>query len=859
MKVPLSWIKDFVKITLSPEEIARKLTFAGLEVEEIEYIGAAMPNNAAHDMHSSAKQEFKVSGFSWDREKIVVAQILEVMPHPNADRLTLLRLDWGGAKEETVLTGAPNIFDLKGTGALAKPIKVAYAKEGATLYDGHQEGQVLMTLKRAKIRGVESYSMVCSEKELGISEEHEGIIILDDDAPVGMSLADTIGDVIFTVKINPNMARNANVYGVAREIAALTNQKLKAMPLDVIQNGATLKGRLNIEIKESELNPRFTAMLIRDVKIAPSPYWMQRRLRLAGMRPINNIVDITNYVMLETGQPLHAFDYDVLVKRANGKTPTIITRLPKKDERLLTLDNMDRKLDPFTILVTDTAGALSIGGVMGGGESEVSKESKNILLEAAAWNFINIRRTVKAQSLESSQAGYRFSRGVHPAMAERGCKRAAEMMRTLARGVVAKGFVDVYPRKPKTIKVDIGEADVKRLLGIRIPLTRIVKILESLEFMCEPIRNKREAEVRVTVPDHRMDVGEGVIGQADLIEDIARVYGYENIPETQITDTTPPQRTNTELEVENRAKDILVSVGLQEIVSYRLTTPEREAMLKMKDDRGYVTLQNPIASDRTVMRHSVLSSVFESVASNVRFTDRVAIFEAGKVYMPHEKNPLPDEPRRIAIALTGPRDPEGWQKADRSAMDFYDLKGVVMALADGLHLPNVSVSPIEHPTFRPGRTAQLLINGDAVGVFGEVHPLVSQSFLKAGGYTGEAASLLAADLDLEMITARVPFGHPSLSISRFPPVVEDIALIVDESVAAAQVQALILESGGAVLASVNLFDLYRGDQIGSGKKSLAYRLTYQLEDRTLTDTDVAKVREKIVKRARDMVGAVLRG
>ena len=286
MRVPLSWLKDYVDIRLSPEDLARTLTFAGLEVEEIEYVGLPMPR------HTAGRQQFKTSGIEWDREKIVVAQVLEVRPHPNADRLTLLRLDWGGPTEEIVLTGAPNLFPYKGQGPLPRPIKVAYAREGAVLFDGHKPGRELMTLKRARIRGVDSYSMVCSEKELGLSDEHEGIIFLDEAAPVGMPLADYIGDAVFTVKINPNMARAANVLGVAREVAALTGQALKPPSWEVVQTGEPVAGKVAIEIREPDLNPRFTAMLIRDVQIGPSPYWMQRRLRLSGMRPISNIVDI---------------------------------------------------------------------------------------------------------------------------------------------------------------------------------------------------------------------------------------------------------------------------------------------------------------------------------------------------------------------------------------------------------------------------------------------------------------------------------------------------------------------------------------------------------------------------------------
>ena len=442
MKLPISWLKDFIDLDgLSVEDIARKLTLAGLEVDGIQYVGLPMP---VYD--EGEKHEFKTSGIAWDKDKIVVAEVYEVKPHPNADRLTLLDL-FDGQQQQVVLTGAPNIFHLKGAGKLSKPIKVAYAKEGATLYDGHADGLVLTTLKRAKIRGVELYSMVCSEKELGITEEHEGIIILDDDAPVGMPLADYMGDAVLDISILPNMARNANVIGVARELAALTRRELKKPTVKFKTDGESIEELVSIEITNPELNSRFVLGLIRNVEIKPSPYQIQRRLKLAGMRPINNIVDATNYAMLELGEPLHAFDYDVLKERAGKKNIKIITRPAKDGEKLVTLDNVERTLSSLNVLVCDERGPLSLAGVMGGLESEVydlskeildakgveikdgeipqgkvsirSRSTANILLEGAAWNFINIRRTAKQHNLPS-EASFRFSRGVHPALAETG-------------------------------------------------------------------------------------------------------------------------------------------------------------------------------------------------------------------------------------------------------------------------------------------------------------------------------------------------------------------------------------------------------------------------------------------------------
>ena len=357
MKLPLSWLKDFVEIDLSVEEVASKLTLAGLEVEEIQYVGLKMP-----DLSSGKKHEFKSTGLEWSEDKLVVAAITEVMPHPDADRLVLCRLT-DGNQEQVVLTGAPNLYEFKGKGILPVPLKVAYAREGSIIYDGHADGQVLTKLKKTKIRGVESSSMVCSEKELGISDEHEGVIILDDDAPVGTPLANYMGDAVFSIDILPNMARNVNVFGVARELAALTGKNLKKPDLNLETTGESLLGKVQIVIKEPDLNPRFVLGLIRDVRIKPSPYLVQRRLRLSGIRPINCIVDATNYAMVEMGEPLHAFDYDVLKERAGGKTVTILTRTANPGEKLRTLDDVERNLQTNQVLVCDDRGSLSIAGV----------------------------------------------------------------------------------------------------------------------------------------------------------------------------------------------------------------------------------------------------------------------------------------------------------------------------------------------------------------------------------------------------------------------------------------------------------------------------------------------------------------
>ena len=463
MKITIGWLADFIDLSgISVVEIAQKLTMAGMQVEDILFAGLPLPTSEDHG--------FKVSGIEWDPQKIVVAEITAVNPHPNADRLTLCDL-YDGVEHHVVLTGAPNLFDYKGKGPLAKSLKVAYAKEGARIYDGHADGLVLTTLKRSKIRGVDSYSMVCSEKELGISEEHDGVIILDDDAVPGTPLVDYMGDAVLEVNINPNMARNTSILGVARELSALTGRSLRKPDYALETSGESIEGKVKIEIAEPVLNPRFTMGLIRGVKMGPSPYWVQRRLRLCGVRAISNVVDATNYTMIEIGEPLHAFDYSVLAKRA-AKGPVVIsTRTAKPGEKLTTLDGVERKLTANNVLVCDTQGALSLAGVMGGAESEISNATTDILLEAAAWNFINIRKTANQHALPS-EASYRFSRGVHPGLAIDGLRRCLRWMAAWSGGTIAPGIVDNYPLPPKDSLVQITEKDVRRALGIEIPAGR---------------------------------------------------------------------------------------------------------------------------------------------------------------------------------------------------------------------------------------------------------------------------------------------------------------------------------------------------------------------------------------------------
>jgi phenylalanyl-tRNA synthetase beta chain len=844
MKAPLSWLKDFVDTGLSIAETAHQLTMAGMEVEEIEVIGLSKPAHGTVDT--------KVTGLEWEREKIVAASISEVMPHPNADRLTLCKL-FDGERDHVVLTGAPNLFEFKGIGPLPKPLKVAYAKEGAIIYDGHAEGLVLTTLKPATIRGIESYSMVCSEKELGISDEHEGIMFLADDAVPGTPLVDLLGDAIFEVNLLPSYARCASMLGMARELAAMTGKPLR-LPAAPAVPAPGKTDFASIKIEKPELNPRFTLGLIRGVKIQPSPAWVQRRLRAYGMRPINNIVDATNYVMLEIGQPLHAFDHDKLLKRSGGKPVQISTRTARKGEKITTLDGVERTLSETTVLVCDAAGPVSIAGVMGGAETEVDENTTSVLLEGASWNMINIRKTAKAQNLPS-EASFRYSRGVHPAMAERGLRRCLELMQQWSGGEVAPGMVDEYPLPPKTPMVEITPADVKRLLGIEIPAARIAELLSHLEFKVEV----NGETIRAVCPDHRLDIGEGVTGKADLIEEVARVHGYDNIPEVRMADLLPPQKGNTVLDKEERVRDLLVAHGLQEVISYRWSTPEREnrriAPGSTPDDKPYVKIANPLAYEKAFLRHSVMASVLDSAERNARNREHLAFFEIGPIFLQGEEGGLPDELRRLALVMAGQRGTRGWQPADTGDMDFFDLKGVIAGLLNGLRLDHVKYEPGEHPSFHPGKCAHVFVGEKQIGVFGELHPSVRGSYDWPSTFK---APVLAAEFDLDLLLSLIPALYQTSDLPTFPPVLEDLALVVDETVPAEKIESLIRQTGGKLLADVRLFDLFRSEQIGAGKKSLAYSLTYQAPDRTLKDDEIKQLRAKIIKRLEYEVSAKLR-
>ena len=848
MLVPVSWLRDFVEIDIPVELLAERLTVAGLEVAQLKYIG--LPQQTVTGVHMP-----KSDHLVWDRDKLLLGRIVEVLAHPNADRLVLALVDYGAEELEQCVTGATNLFRFKNQGEIDPPIWSPFAMEGATVWDGQSDSAKRMTLKGRELRGIYNKSMVCSEKELGIADEHEGVIVMEDDASfvAGMPLADVLGDVVLDIEFTPNLARCLSMIGVAREVAAILGVKMNYPDFDFQAEGAPIEGQVEIDIREPALNPRFTLTLLHDTEVRPSPFWMQHRLKLIGQRPRNNIVDVTNYLTFELGQPTHAFDYDKLVARAGGR-PTIITRLPEPGEELETLDAVVRELGEETILVADSAGALSLGGVIGGGETEISEATVNVLLEAAAWDNIGIRKTIKEQRVHT-EASARFSRGVHPSQAILGSMRGIELMRQLGGGAIAQGVLDDYPGRPDAVTVDLPIERVNRLLGMDVSLEQAADVLRRLEFAVEVA----DDVIRATAPNHRLDISaDPVVGQSDLLEEIARIIGYDRIPDTIMADEMPPQWENTAVLLEERIRDALVGQGLVEVINYRFTSREREALLTPAGlpsslaEADYVEIANPAASDRNVLRHSLMINMLENAVNNARYQATQELFELGKVYLQRGAL-LPEEPLQLGILLTGTRSQPSWLSDGSAAeMDFFDLKGVIESLLHALHIENFSIERGTHSSLHPGRSADLLLRGERIGSFGEIHPQVASRFKL------REAKVVYGEIAVAPLISQNQRLHKISALPTAPAILEDIALVLNADIAASDVEAVIRQAGGRLLRDVTLFDVYTGDPVPPGKKSLAYSLTYQDEQRTLTDKNAARIRKKIIGAVRHRLNAELR-
>jgi len=873
MQVSYNWLKEYVQVDLSPQELAERLTARGVVVENLRSANPGV-------------------------EGVVVGRVVAMEHHPNADTLWVCQVDVGGGQVLQILTGAQNVT----VGAL-----VPAAVPGAKL-----PGGVEMGVK--KLRGLDSHGMLCSEVELQVGDDADGILILPADQGLepGMDVAEVLGlnDWVLELDLTANYAAHCqSMIGVAQEVAAILGTEVRLPEIYTPdQPGTDTHDFIQIRIDAPDLCSRYVARVVRGVKIGPSPLWLQARVRAAGMRPINNVVDIANYVMLELGQPLHTFDYEKIRGRQ------IIVRRAGNGERFTTLDGQERVLDENVLVIADGEGPVALAGVMGGEESEVTDQTVDILIESAHFDNINNRRTSLRYNLPS-EASKRFTKGVDPSGCIRAADRAAQLMADLAGGTVIAGHVDVYPRPTVPPVILLRTEKANALTGLQLTPERMAEHLRSLgmavlrpeDLIADLAAGAPEAEEEegedlggrpvwtamhqvspvpsdpeayrawaraaraaleeageqlaglipgdgeilvVVVPTRRSDIAIEV----DLIEEIARCEGYDQIPlELPVLASNRGGRS-PQAEAKLAARRLLAGAGLTEVLTHSLVHPRVYDMLGLPADdphRRYLTLANPMYDERSTLRTMLLPGLLDVVKYNVNRQIRdLALFEISHVYLPIEGQQLPDEPLALAVAMTGNLSPLGWRSPEKPA-DFFALKGVIEHLLWGLGVEGASFVRSDSPVLHPGRQAALVIGGEQVGLLGELHPRVQREWeLPARVYVAEIAfgPLLAA-MRPQAVYRPVP---------RFPAVARDLAVVVDVDLPAAQVEAAIRESGGELLEDVKLFDLYQGEGVAPGKRSLAFRLTFRAADRTLTDADLEPVQGRILA-ALKALGAELRG
>jgi phenylalanyl-tRNA synthetase beta chain len=806
VRVSYKWLQEFVEIDISPGELADRLTLAGVTVEGIAEPGAGI-------------------------EKVITGRIESIEPHPNADKLVVTRVNTG-AEELQIITAATNV-------RAGDVIPVAV--EGARLAGG-------LVIKRAKLRGVESRGMMCSGQELGINpktmpaDEANGIMILPPGTPLGKDAKELLGldDYILELDLTPNRGDCLSVLGVAREAAALLGRQCRVPQPVFPELEETIADQARVEIEAVDLCRRFAGRLIKNVRAGRSPLWMQQRLRHAGIRPISNIVDVTNYVMLELGQPMHAFDYNLL------KDGRIIVRRARKGEKIFSLDGVERTLNPEMLLITDPAGPVAIAGVMGGLTTEVTGETSSVLLESAFFNPISIRRTSKNLGLRS-EASQRFERGIDISGCARAADRAAQLIHMMGAGEVVSGRIDVCPAPLPERVVSLRPARASYVLGVDISSEEAARILTDLQFKVQDAGE----ELLVTVPGHRVDVNL----EADLIEEVARMYGYDRIPATlPYGQSTQGIRTGEQLFMK-RIRDYLAGAGLYEVVTYSFIHPRVFDRMNLPQDsllRNAVKIQNPLSEEHSVMRTMMLPGLLEILARN--YSRRVqdgAVFEIGRVFYPRGAESLPEERAVLSAAAMGST-PGSWNIAPLE-MDFYFLKGVLERLFCRIAARPVQFRPeTANPSFHPGRCASLETGGVSLGILGELHPDVLEHYELPD-------RVVALEIDLAKLfeVSGNPFQYRPLP--KFPGIERDIAIVVRQGMPADGIMEAIRKEGGNILRSVALFDLYRGEQVPEGHQSMAFTLEFQAADRTLTDEEADAGVQRIASALARNFGAVLRG
>jgi phenylalanyl-tRNA synthetase beta chain len=794
MRIPVAWLRSYCDPGLPAEEVADRLTRAGLKLERLHRTGVG------------------------DAGAFVVGKVLEVEGHPNADRLTVCAVDDGSGAPRTIVCGAPNV---------AAGQTVAVARPGATMPDGSVLGE-------ATLRGVRSSGMILAEDEVGIGEDHAGIMVLADGAQPGAPLSELlpIADEVIEIEITPNRPDAMGVYGVARDLHAATEAPLSRDPTaaDAEPSGTdSADDHAAVEIADPDICLRFTARVFEDVKIGPSPLWLKQRLMAAGQRPISNVVDITNYVMLTCSQPLHAFDLDEVRGRR------IVVRKAADGETMTTLDDVERTFNPEMALVCDAEGPSGIGGIMGGQISEVSEKTSRVLMEAATWVGPNIMRTSRALGLRT-EASARFEKQLHPDLAMAGQRLAARLMVELCGARMVPGTIDVYPAPKGLRTVELRHGRITRLLGEEIAPEDVRGILSRLGF--------GETEEGWVVPYWR---DSDVQREADLIEEVARVHGLDKLP------TTLPSRRHAvglltpRQHLRRRLEDALRDRGLDECISYSFTSPHTVDRLRL-DDQPLLRLDNPLSEELSVMRPLLLPGLLDAARHNAAHGRAgVALFESAHVYVPSDAPDVPDDvsprgatpadEREHLAALATQTAPGGWRTRPRAA-DFYALRGLLEAM---LRVARVDwrAEPLPQPFLHPGRAAAILAaDGRELGWIGELHPVV----VRAWDLDGPVS---AFEIDFGTVAELAPQAHRYSDVTTFPGVLQDIAVVVPEEVSAAEVEAAVRTGGGELLDRLAIFDLYRGEQVGEGNKSLALRLEFRARDRTLTDEEVAERRAAI--------------
>lgn len=799
MRIPLSWLREYVDVEVPARELARRLTMAGVEVGDIVETGG------------------------WP--ECFVGQVLAVQAHPNADRLTLCRVGTG-AEELEVVCGAPNV---------AAGQKVCFAKVGASLYNTHTSQRE--TLKPARIRGVVSQGMICSEVELGLGQDHNGIVVLPDDAPVGIPLDQYLGDTILDLEVTANRVDCLSALGVAHEVAALTGKTVREPEVSYLEEGPAIGAQVSISIADPDLCHRYTASLIKGVKVGPSPQWLQKRLTQVGMRPINNVVDITNYVMLEYNQPLHAFDLDKLQER------TVIVRRARPGETLTTLDGVQRQLDSEMLLIADAHDPVGIGGVIGGTSSQIGPDTKNVLLESATFNSYNNRRTAQALRLRT-EATIRFEKGLSTQLPPLALRRATQLIQQVAGGLVARGIVDVFPDRTRlTPPVPLSAARLTKVLGMELQIEKAEEVLRSLGFH---YHQQGPGTLLVTVPYWRTDVAI----EDDLVEEVVRIIGYDAVPTTMLSTPIPYHQPAPMHGLRERVRDALVAAGMQEVITYPLVGLE-ELEKVGQPDRGNPPLKiaNPLSAERAYLRHTLRASLLASLADNQGHGEGpFRLFEVARIFKPRPDD-LPEEGEVAAGVLAGRRWPPSWLADDRP-LDFYDTKSVMAAVLEGLGVAAV-YEPANDPSFQPGRCARIMVANNVLGMVGELHPTIRARF----DLRFQTVSLFELHLD-ELLRVRPPETRRFKPLLRFPAAYRDLALVVAMDVPAGRVLDII--AGHRLVERVELFDVYTGDKIPPATKSLAFHVYFQSPDHTLTAEEVDRSLQSLLRTLEREVGASLR-